>query len=191
MVWCCECSQWQLFTDGQVSTYHTRLYAAHVAQSCRNKAVPCLVWCLQQYEPGACVAPLLCCQPASHHQTPLEKHQQKCVSSFSRARSIGRTATSTGDGWHRSPSCIALAILAHVHKGLRGMFPGFLIGFYTVIENYTKSFLYEHIRLKSETPEDGNIKVMLTEQLQNPIFCYITTYIILQDFCLIYCILLL
>jgi len=38
---------------------------------------------------------------------------------------------------------------------MRGMFLGFLIVSYTVIENGTKCFLYNHVRLKTETPEDG------------------------------------
>lgn len=77
MAWYCECSQWQLFTNGQTSTYRTCLRDAHTTQSCRNKPVHFLVWCLQQCKPGAHTAPLLCCQPVSHHQTSLEKHHQK------------------------------------------------------------------------------------------------------------------
>lgn len=43
----------------------------------QKQACPLPGLVMQQYEPGACSAPLLCCHPVSHHQTPLEKHQQK------------------------------------------------------------------------------------------------------------------
>lgn len=158
MVWYCECSQWQLFTNGQISTYRTCSRDAHITQSCRNKPVPCLVWCLQQCNPGAHAA--FAVLPASFPSPNAPgKASSEAASSFFRTRSTGRTATPTGDGWHRSPWCTA-SLRYHWAsqprpQGMRGTFLAFLTVSYTVTESYTKSFFYKHVRLKSKTPDDG------------------------------------